>query len=169
MVTQRRLKIALDELRMLMMGSEILFGFQFRAVFEQRADTFDPTESSLLGVATLLMAVVIGILISAPSYHRLVEHGAANDRVLRVVTAMASAALLPFALSLGCDFTLATRKPVGAGGSWAIGGTMVGLSIGLWYFAALAIREIEEGDMPTCTQSACPCARRSTRCSPRRG
>jgi hypothetical protein len=145
--TQQRLKIALDELRMLMMGSQILFGFQLRAVFEKQAQTLGVIERGLLSAATLLMALVVGILIAGPCYHRIVEMGAANDRVLRIITGLASCALLPFALSLGCDFSLVTRKVVGPGWSWFTGAAMVLLSLGLWYGAAIAIREIKEGQM----------------------
>jgi hypothetical protein len=148
MRTQQRLKIALDELRMLMMGSQILFGFQFRAVFEKQAQAFGPIERSLLIIVTLLMALVVGILMAGPCYHRIVEMGEANDRVLRVITGLASCALLPFALSLGCDFALVTRKLVGPGWSWFTGAAMVALALGLWYAAAVTIREIKEGRMP---------------------
>jgi hypothetical protein len=148
LVTQQKLKIALDELRMLMMGSQIFFGFQFRAVFEQRADRFDAVERSLLCTATLLMALVVGVLVAAPSYHRLAAYGEANDAVLRLVTALASVALLPFALSLGCDFVLVTRQVVSTPASWAIGAALVGLAVAIWYIVAIGIREFKEGRMP---------------------
>ena len=38
MKLERQLKVALDESRLLILGSQVLFGFQFNAVFQQQFD-----------------------------------------------------------------------------------------------------------------------------------
>jgi hypothetical protein len=38
MKLERQLKIALDESRLLILGSQVLFGFQFNGIFQQQFD-----------------------------------------------------------------------------------------------------------------------------------
>ncbi|HVO00656.1 MAG TPA: DUF6328 family protein [Candidatus Cybelea sp.] len=144
---QEKLKIALDELRTLMLGAQVLFGFQFRALFEKGFDRLDALERGLLAAAILLMASVLGILIAGPAFHRLVEHGEATGRMLRIATDLAGIALLPFALSLGCDASVVLARIAGPGLGLATGAVLVLLALGFWYALALVIREQEGSRM----------------------
>jgi hypothetical protein len=72
---QRKLKTALDETRMLMMGSQILFGFQLEAGFKENFAALDEGRKALTAIAILMMAMTIGLLIAPSCRHRLVEHG----------------------------------------------------------------------------------------------
>src|SRR3954465_339799 len=98
----RKLKAALDETRMLMMGSQILFGFQLEAVFQERFGELDDGRKALTALAILLMAATIGALIAPSCRHRLLERGDASPTMLRMTTNSAAVALLLFAASLGC-------------------------------------------------------------------
>src|SRR5882724_6093266 len=95
-----KVKDALDEIRILILGSQILVGFQYNAVFYEQFDTLPPHGRYLEAVALLLMLAAVVLLLFPPAWHRIVVHGADSSAFLRLVTMTACAALVPFALSL---------------------------------------------------------------------
>ena len=105
-----RLKIALDESRMLVLGSQVLLGFQFRSVFQDAFEQLPARTKLWDGLALLLMVVVVGLLIAPAIHHRVVENGEATQRMLRAVTIVMGMALVPFALSLGINVFLALQR-----------------------------------------------------------
>jgi hypothetical protein len=108
-----KIKMGLDETRMLILGAQILLGFQLRAVF---GDAFDelPSLSPHAEVAGLaLMTVTVALLIVPGPYHRLVYGGRDDPRLQPGITAFAEAALMPFALALGIDLYIALGRVFG--------------------------------------------------------
>ena len=93
-----RLTVALNETRMLMMGAQILFGFQFQGVFQPLTERASGTAHALQALGLVLMASCLTLLIAVPSYHRLGERGEATGRVVGLVTALTGWALLPLGL-----------------------------------------------------------------------
>lgn len=100
------LKIALDELRMQMLGAQVLFGFQFQALFQDlfRAPSEAQRIASAVGFVAILLT--IGVLIGATAYHRLRENGEATVRMLVLAKRYANAALITVALALLSDLYL---------------------------------------------------------------
>jgi hypothetical protein len=151
MKLQVLVKIALDELRMQMLGAQVLFGFQLQGVFQDRFSSASPLARYVNFSGLSLIVLTLGLLIAAPSQHRLVDHGNATQRIHKVATGFAEAALVPFAFALGCDFyTVAepfwgrTMAAVGA-----IGATAIALL--LWYALGIGLRATlpkKETDMP---------------------
>ncbi|HEX8557779.1 MAG TPA: DUF6328 family protein, partial [Pyrinomonadaceae bacterium] len=95
---------ALNEARMLVLGTQVLVGFQFRAVFEKGFDSLPLTSQALnlCGLGLLLLA--LGLIISPAAYHRLVERGEDTDEIHRYTSKLMAWALLPFCFGLGIDF-----------------------------------------------------------------
>ena len=102
-----KVNTALDETRMLMLGAQILLGFQLRGAFAEGFERLPQHTQSLDAVGTGLMVVVVGLLITPGPYHRIVEGGSDSDALHDVVTAIAALALFPFALALGIDVFIA--------------------------------------------------------------
>ncbi len=124
---------ALNEARMLVLGAQVLVGFQFRAVFEKGFDSL-PLPSQLLKVVGLgLMLLAVALIISPSAYHRLVERGEDTHEVHRYTSRLMAFALLPFALGLGIDFYVVAQKVFGwqAGLAAGLFGTLV--AAGFWY------------------------------------
>ena len=140
MSMHRKLKTALDETRMLMMGSQILFGFQFEAVFQKNFEQLPSHAVALTTVGILLMAATVGVLIAPSAQHRLVEQGEASDRLLGMTTTSAGLALLLFSVSLGCDLAIVFSRPFGPAASWIVGPLMVVVALTAWFAVALAFR-----------------------------
>ena len=128
---------ALNEARMLVLGAQVLVGFQFRSVFEPGFDKL-PLPSQLLKVVGLgLMLVAVALIISPAAYHRLVEQGEDTPEIHRYTTRLMTWALLPFALALGIDLYVAAQKVFGwkAGAAAGLFGTLLAASF--WYFLEL--------------------------------
>src|SRR5215216_6571410 len=104
---------ALNEARMLVLGAQVLVGFQFRSVFEPGFDRL-PLPSQLLKLSGLgLMLVAVALIISPAAYHRLVERGEDTEEIHRYTSKLMSWALLPFCFGLGLDLFVATQKVFG--------------------------------------------------------
>src|SRR5438874_13536239 len=117
MELSKKIKIALDETRILILGAQILLGFQFRGVFSDGYEQLPTHARYLDGVALGLMVCVVGLLITPGPYHRIVEGGEDSGNFHRLVTVIADLALLPLALALGLDLLL---QPAVFSGMWQV-------------------------------------------------
>jgi hypothetical protein len=66
-----KVKTALDETRTLILGAQILLGFQFQAAFQEQFDTLPSTSRQLNALALALMLLTIGLLVAPSAYHRI--------------------------------------------------------------------------------------------------
>ena len=104
---------ALEEARMLVLGAQVLVGFQFLSAFQRGFDSL-PLPSQALKLAGLgLMLLAVALIVSPASYHRLVEGGEDTEELHRYTSRLMGFALLPFALGLGIDLYVAAQKVVG--------------------------------------------------------
>lgn len=133
MELSKKVKTALDETRMLILGAQILLGFQFRSAFSDGYDQLPTITRYLDGVALGLMVCVVGLLITPGPYHRIAEGGADTGRFHRVVTVIAEIVLLPFALALGLDIFVTASRIFGETGGAAAGTAATILAITRWY------------------------------------
>ena len=100
---------ALDEVRILILGSQVLLGFQLRSAFEPAFERL-PHHTQYLKMAALgLMIIAVGMLIAPGAYHRIVEEGEDTPRVHQFTTRKAELALMPFAIGLGVDLFVASE------------------------------------------------------------
>jgi Family of unknown function (DUF6328) len=130
---RNKVKNALDEARMLVLGSQVLIGLQFRSFFEKGFESL-PVASQALKLAGLgVMLLAVGLLISPAAYHRLVERGEDTEEIHRYTSKLMGFALLPFAVGLGIDLCVAAGKVVG----WKTGAAagLIGLlgAVFFWY------------------------------------
>jgi hypothetical protein len=93
-------KTALDETRMLVLGAQILLGFELSSMFREGSTTFRLHACYLDGIALLLVIVTVGLLMTPETYRHLVELGGDTGRFHQLISRMADGALLPFAVSL---------------------------------------------------------------------
>src|ERR1041384_218443 len=110
----KRVKTALDETRLLILGAQILFGFHLNGAFQTGFSELSPFSRGLHAVSFLIMAIAIALLITPSLQHQLVDGGHATARILGATTSFAAAALLPIALSLGADLYIVIGHRFGA-------------------------------------------------------
>lgn len=128
-----KIKLVLDEGRMLILGAQVLLGFQYRSVFEPGFDKL-PHSSQLLKLAGLcLMLLAIMLLMSPGAYHRIVAEGEDREDVHEFATSVMDWALLPFALGLGIDVYVATQKLAGTVYGITGGGVALLAALFFWY------------------------------------
>lgn len=100
---QRKVKTALDEVRLLILGVQIFLGFQFNLMFRQDLTQLPAQYRVLDVIALACMIFACGLLMTPPLQHRLVEGGRATARILRITTWFAAGSLVVFALGLAVD------------------------------------------------------------------
>jgi hypothetical protein len=108
-----RIKTGLDEARMLILGSQILLGFQYRGVLEKGFEKLPESSQLLKLVALGLMLVATALLMSPGAYHRIVEEGEDTEEMQRFTARSLGLALLPFAFAFGIDVYIVTEQLVG--------------------------------------------------------
>ncbi|MCJ2068916.1 DUF6328 family protein [Methylobacterium sp. J-030] len=139
------MKVGLDETRILILGSQILLGFQLQGAFRP---TFEhlPFYARVVWVAALgLITLTIALLITPSVQHRMVEQGRDTKRLLGVIGRYAGLSLAPFALALGADLFLAVEPVLGLGGAAAAGAVICALALLFWY-GLEALRARTTGD-----------------------
>jgi Family of unknown function (DUF6328) len=137
---QKKLKLALDENRLFILGTQVLFGFQFNGVFQELFVEL-PYASRLLQSSglTLLMSS-IAFLIAPSMHHRIVEGGQDNARVLSLATDFAVLALLPLSLTLAFDMFVAVAWAAGQASGMAVGAAFFVLAVFFWYALGFLMR-----------------------------
>jgi hypothetical protein len=109
----RRLKTALDETRLLILGVQILLGFEFQCVFQ---DGFDGLSRGAkhLSLGSLGLVVLSAAILIAPSMqHRLVEAGQSTIRLIGATNRLTGLALLPLSLGLALSAYVVTERTFG--------------------------------------------------------
>lgn len=132
---ENRVQYALDEGRILILGAQILLGFEYRSFFEPRYPGL-PGWVHAGKLLSLCLLVVAFALVTLPSpYHQLVEGGRDSQRIHRIATRALGAALLPIALALGLDLAgaAAAVEGLGASAAAALGASGAGIALALWY------------------------------------
>jgi hypothetical protein len=128
-----RIKTALDETRMLVLGAQILLGFELSGVFRDGFENLPLHSRYLDGAALLLMTITMGLLVTPESYHQVVDVGTDTGRFHPFISRMANVALLPFALSLGAAFFIASEPILGFAAGVGTGCAFIALALACWY------------------------------------
>jgi Family of unknown function (DUF6328) len=147
MATDGRLKTALDESRLLILGAQVLFGFQFDAVFQELFSGI-PAASRYVHCAGLVMLLVsVGLLIAPSLFHQIIFAGESRPGAVRIASLFAGASLLPLTLGLGAatfvTFELLFDRNIGI----AAGVSFTAIALGLLYGLGLAFRQGQKKSM----------------------
>jgi hypothetical protein len=127
-----KIKLALDETRTLVLGAQVLLGFQLQSAFQPRFDRLADTAKGLSVGNLLLMVIVVGLLVTPAIHHRIVDHGDATSGSLRMATRVMAFALVPFAASLGISVYIGLQSIFGK--AQAITGAAVASLSALWFW-----------------------------------
>jgi hypothetical protein len=136
----KKLSTALNETRLLILGAQVLFGFEFHAVFQEGFAGLPWHSRYLHGLSLVSMVVAIGLLIAPSAQHRIVDGGEDTLRILHATSVLASLALLPFGLSLGMDLFIALETIAGARAGALVGLGVFVLAGLLWYAFGFAVK-----------------------------
>jgi hypothetical protein len=131
---------ALDENRMLVLGVQVLIGFDYRAPFEKGFELL-PRAAQLLKLTSLsVLLVTLALLLTPGADHRICEKGEDTPGFHRLASRFASLALFPFAAALGLDIAIACCRIAGPTGAIIAGVAMGLVAVAMWYGIELAFR-----------------------------
>jgi hypothetical protein len=138
-VPPAKVKQALDEARTLVLGVQVLLGFQYAALFQTAFARLPAGARQLDAAAMGIMLVTLILLLAIVAYHRLSAHGGDSQAVLDYARQRIEQALLPFALAIGVDMAL-VGLPVGGVALAIGGGAAASLLALLFWYGTLGLR-----------------------------
>jgi hypothetical protein len=124
---------ALNETRILILGAQVLVGFNFQAAFQPGFDRL-PAFAQQLGIVGLgLMLVATELLIAPGAFHQIAEAGHDTPRLIAFTGRIAALALLPFAIGIGLEVFIAGLVVVGDTAALALGALGTAFALFFWY------------------------------------
>ncbi|MGO4706403.1 DUF6328 family protein [Microvirga sp. 2MCAF38] len=143
---KEKVRSALSEVRNLVLGAEILLGFQYQVLFQPLFVKLPSWAISLNTIAFFNMIVSIACLIAPTPFHRIAENGEASRRQFQFTWKAAIAGLLPFSIAVGASTAVATSLLLGTNALY-LGFAVGGVTIFFWF-------GIEVMSRPTSSQTA---------------
>jgi hypothetical protein len=143
----------LTETRVVLPGAQALLGFQFVTILTEQFEKL-PASSKYVHLASLcLIAACIILLMTTPSYHRIVERGEESEHFHRFASRILLASMAPLALGVCGDFFVVARK-VTESTEFALGAavTLLVLFCGIWFGTTLFWRNRREHETRWATQ-----------------
>lgn len=125
---------------MLMLGVQVLLGFQFQAALQPAFDRLPQATRWLIVVDLILLIGTMACLVAPAMHHQLVAHGHTTAGGLRTATVWATVALLPFAVALGLSFYAAAEQLWGRFAAMLAAASAFGVAMVFWYGLELVRR-----------------------------
>jgi hypothetical protein len=154
MEAAQKLKLALDETRMLILGGQVLLGFQMRSGFQETFERLPVQTKIWDGVALMMMVAVVGLLIAPAAHHRAAEEGNATRRIMQIINLGMSGALLLFALALGINLFIGLERIAGFAAAFAAGIAGAAVALVFWFGIEWAVviqkggKDVDMKDQP---------------------
>jgi hypothetical protein len=128
-----KVSLTLDETRLVMLGAQVLLGFQFEAFFLEEFGSLPRLVQELQLLSLLLLMAAVVLIIGPVTFDLIVCRGNAARGTQRYANLMIEAALLPFAAGiflafLGCSWATAGALPASV-----LAGTGFLATGGLWF------------------------------------
>ena len=147
MAIEDKLKTALDESRLLILGAQILFGFQFDAVFQELFSDIPVTSRYVHCAGLVLLLVSVGLMIAPALFHQITFAGQARPGAIRIASVFAGASLLPLTLGFGAATFVTFEQLFNRGVGIAAGISFTAIGLGLLYGFGLACRHERKKSM----------------------
>jgi large-conductance mechanosensitive channel len=128
-----KIKLALDEARMLVLGCQILLGFEYRAVLEPGFAALPQHAQYAKLVALSAILVSTCLLMWPATYHQITEQGEDSEAVQNFTTRAVCGALWPFAVAFGLDVYAALLHLTGITVAAVCGFTTTAFAVFFWF------------------------------------
>jgi hypothetical protein len=138
---EKTTQAAIEESRMVLPGIQALFGFQLIAVFNQGFRESPASEQHMHYGALVLVALSVAIIMTPAAYHRIVEVRSVSIFLLRLISTLIAAAMLPLMIALCLDIYLVGFVIFGDRVASAIlAGAVFLVFLALWFAFPLMMR-----------------------------
>lgn len=103
---QDQASTTIDQMRMVLPGIQVLFGFQLMVVFEPRFQllSWDLKLAHLASLCLVVLAILL--ILTPPAYDRIAEQDRVSKRFVRIASLLMSVAMAVFAVALVLDLFL---------------------------------------------------------------
>jgi hypothetical protein len=152
----RKVKTALDETRLLILGIQVMLGFQFQAFFQTGFAQLSSASKALCAAGLALQTLSLALLIVPSMEHRLVEMGSSSPRLVRAASFYTTTGLTPFSVSLGLAGYVVIERHFGAAAGITCAAALVLVSAFAWFGVETLHRE--KNVMPDISKAETPLA-----------
>jgi hypothetical protein len=128
-----RVKAAMDETRLLVLGVQVLLGFEFQCFFQDGFATLSGSSKSFCAVSLGLVIASLGLLVVPSMLHQLAERGHSSVRLVRMTNAFAGLGLVPLTAGLGLSAYVVLDRHFGSRAGLAGGLGLTALAIFGWF------------------------------------
>lgn len=129
----QKIKVALDETRMLVLGTQVLISLQFQLAFQHQFEASPDAVKRAVVVGLGLLLAAFALLLWGPAYHRIVVGGDCTRDSHRFMTWATCAAMWPLGLTLGLDTCLAFNQLTGPAWGVVAGVATCAVCWSLWH------------------------------------
>lgn len=135
-----KLKLTIDECRMLVLGTQVLISLQFEFAY-QSGFTASPRPSQwMVPVGLGFLICTFALLLWGAAFHRITLDGAISLEAQSFMTRALCVALWPLSMAMGVDAFIATHTLFGLRLSIGLGAFVFCLCVIAWYGLAIAAR-----------------------------
>ena len=143
-----KLKMALDEGRLLILGAQVVFGCQFQMVFQERFQDAPRDSQAVQGIGLLALMLAVGLLITPSMTHQIAYRGEDRKGALRVASTCAGLAMVPMTLGLGATTFVVFESLFNRNVGVVAGITFAAVAFLFLYALGLILRIGHKGQMP---------------------
>jgi hypothetical protein len=147
MAIEDKLKTAFDESRLLILGAQVLFGFQFEAVFQELFSGIPSASRYVHCAGLVLLLISVGLLIAPSLFHQIIFAGESRPGAVRIASVLAAASLLPLTLGLGAATFVTFEQLFNQSIGIAAGMSFTAIALGLLYGLGFAFRQERKESM----------------------
>jgi hypothetical protein len=130
---KNRIENGLNEVRILILGAQVLIGATFRAFFEPGFSRLTASTQLAELVGLSIMALGVGFLLLPPAYHRIVQRGEASLDLGLLLNKCLGIALMPFALGLALGLFMSAEIIGGRRAAWWSSVSAGSIAVLMWY------------------------------------
>jgi uncharacterized protein DUF6328 len=143
-----KLKMALDEGRLLILGAQVVFGCQFQMVFQERFADAPLDSQAVQGVGLLALMLTVGLLITPSMTHQVAYRGEDRKGALQVASTCAGLAMVPMTLGLAATTFVVFESLFNRNIGVIAGGTFAIVAFSFLYALGLVLRSEHKSQMP---------------------
>src|SRR5258708_1355216 len=129
----KKVKTAINETRLLILGVQVLLGFEFQCFFQDGFAGLSATLKSLCAAGLFLVIASTGVLVLPTMEHRLVERGQSSVRLLKEGSFWTGLGLAALTTSLGVSTYVVIDRHFGMAAGIAIALILAGLAAFAWF------------------------------------
>jgi hypothetical protein len=145
---ESRLKTALDESRLLILGAQVLFGFQFEAVFQERFSDLSEASRAIHSAGLVLLLISMSLLIAPSLFHQIIFDGESRPAAIGTATMLAGASLLPLTIGLGVSAFVTFEHLFGRTVGIVAGTSFAGIGLAFLYGLGFVLKRNRTKQMP---------------------